>query len=326
MESIAPVAQRDLSVVIPVYNSADIFPELYRRLKTVLEKTLQSFEIIAVLDGCKDSSFSVISALAGADRRIKLIEFSRNFGHQAAITAGLQHAQGDLVAILDDDLEDPPEVLPELFNKINEGFDVVYGIRKKRKRSFLFRMMSNVFYRISARLFDIPVPYDAGDFCVMTKRVLKVLLSMPENNRYLRGMRAWAGFQQAGIEYERGERYTGSSGYTLKKYLSLAFDGIFSFSFRPLKYVMLSGIFISFLSFAYAAWIIFLKITDRLPDVPGWTFLAVAVLFLSGVQLIGMGIIGEYIARIYDEVKHRPSYVVKRKVGFQDVSEDGPHS
>jgi glycosyltransferase involved in cell wall biosynthesis len=305
-----------LSVVIPVYNSGPIFPELYRRLCTVLEKNSPSFEVITVLDGCTDNSLPVISSLAAGDGRLKVIEFSRNFGHQAAVTAGLHHAAGGTIIIMDDDLEDPPEVLPAFIARINEGFDVVYGIRKKRKRSLIMRLLFSTFYRLSGKLFDIAIPRDSGDFCIMTRRVLQVLLAMPENNRYLRGMRAWAGFNQTGIEYEREERFSGASGYTLRKYFSLAFDGIFSFSFRPLKYVTLMGIFIALLSFAYAALIVYLKLTGHIPDVPGWTFLTVAVLLLSGIQLIAMGVIGEYISRIYDEVKHRPPYVIRTRIGF----------
>lgn len=307
----------DLSVVIPIYNSARIFPELYRRLVGAVDKAVASFEIIAVLDGCSDNSIEVLSAFANTDPRLKVIEFSRNFGHQAAVTAGLNHATGHLTAVMDDDLEDPPELIPSFIEKAKEGFDVVYGIRRKRKRSLFFRFLYNTFYRISGRLIDIKIPHDAGDFCIMTRRVLQVLNDMPENNRYLRGMRAWTGFSQTGIEYERGERFSGSTGYTLKKYFALAFDGIFSFSFRPLKYVTFMGVFIAFISFASALLIVLLKLTGRIPEVPGWTFLAVTVLFLSGVQLIAMGVIGEYIARIYDEVKHRPPYVIKTKIGFR---------
>lgn len=308
----------DLSVVIPVYNSARIFPELYRRLLAALEPAAGTFEIIAVLDGCRDDSFEVISGYAHIDNRIKLIEFSRNFGHQAAVTAGLKHAGGRLIAIIDDDLEDPPELIARFIEKTREGFDVVFGVRQKRKRSFALRLLYSIFYRVSGRLIDIEIPSDAGDFCVMSRRVLQVLNSMPENNRYLRGMRAWAGFKQTGIEYERAERLSGSSGYTLRKYFSLAFNGIFSFSFRPLKYVTVMGICIALASFTQAAYVIFLKVTGRMRDVPGWTSLSVSVLFLSGIQLIAMGVIGEYIARIYDEVKHRPPYVIRTKIGFMD--------
>ncbi|TAN45456.1 MAG: glycosyltransferase [Nitrospirae bacterium] len=308
----------ELSVVVPVYNSARIFPELHKRLVGALEGSVESFEIIAVLDGCRDNSLDVIGSLSQKDGRIKVIEFSRNFGHQAAITAGLNHAAGRLIAIIDDDLEDPPEILNQFIAKTKEGFDVVFGIRKKRKRSLPLRMLYSMFYRISGKLVDIDIPRDAGDFCVMTRRVVEVLLSMPENNRYLRGMRAWSGFKQTGVEYEREGRFADNSGYNLRKYFALALNGIFSFSYRPLKYVTFIGIFIAMLSFAEGARVLYLKLTDKMFNVPGWTSLSLSILFFSGVQLIALGIIGEYIARIYDEVKQRPKYVIRTKIGLDE--------
>jgi len=306
----------DLTVVIPVYNSAAIFPELYRRLVAALEPRISSFEIIAVVDGCKDNSFGVINGFAGKDPRVKALEFSRNFGHQAAVTAGLFHASGAMIAIMDDDLEDPPELLLSMLDTARKGYDVVYGIRRKRKRSLPLRILFSIFYRILGKMVDIPIPRDAGDFCVMSRRVLQVINNMPESNRYLRGLRAWSGFSQTGIEYERDGRFAESSGYTLRKYVALALDGIFSFSYRPLKYVTCMGVLIAALSFAQACRIIFLKLTGRMLVVPGWTSLSVSILFLSGIQLISMGIIGEYVARIFDEVKRRPKYVIKTSVGF----------
>jgi glycosyltransferase involved in cell wall biosynthesis len=307
-----------LSVIVPVYNSAGIFPELHRRLISSLEGIVEDFEIIAVLDGCRDNSLAVISSLSQKDSRIRIIEFSRNFGHQAALSAGLNYASGRLIAIIDDDLEDPPEILPKLISKAEEGFDVVYGIREKRKRARPLRVLYSLFYRISGRLIDIEIPRDAGDFCVMTRRVVDVLLSMPENNRYLRGMRAWSGFNQTGIQYEREGRFANASGYSLKKYLSLALNGIFSFSYRPLRYVTFMGMFIALISFSEGARILYLKLSDKMFNVPGWTSLTLSILFLSGIQLIAIGIIGEYIARIYDEVKQRPKYVIRTKIGFPE--------
>lgn len=312
----------ELTVVIPVYNSANIFPELYRRLIAILTPAFSDFEIIAVLDGCRDRSFEVISGFAQKDLRLKVIELSRNFGHQAALTAGLSHAQGQWVAIIDDDLEDPPEVLVQFVNKAQEGFEVVYGVRRKRKRSFFHKILYRLFYRISGMLTDINIPNDAGDFCVMSRRVAEILSSMPENNRYLRGMRAWAGFKQTGIEYERSSRFADEPGYSLKKYFQLAFNGIFSFSYKPLKYVTLLGVLIALVSFEEVFRIILGKISGSLPEVPGWAYLSVWLLFLSGIQLIALGIIGEYIARIYDEVKQRPKYLVKTKMNLEGKSRD----
>jgi len=314
--------QPELSVIVPVYNSANIFPELYRRLTNALEPAFSSFELITVLDGCRDNSFEVISTRAAQDPRLKVLEFSRNFGHQAALTAGLNHAKGKWVAIIDDDLEDPPEILPQFVAKAREGFDVVYGVRRKRKRSLLHRFAYRLFYRISGLLMDTKIPNDAGDFCVMSARVREILVSMPENNRYLRGMRAWSGFKQTGIEYERSARFSDESGYSLKKYFELAFNGIFSFSYKPLKYVTGIGILVAILSIEEVIRIIYGKLTGHIPDVPGWAYLTVAVLFLSGLQLVAVGIIGEYIARIYDEVKQRPKYIVKTKLNVQGIPRD----
>ena len=306
----------ELSIVIPVYNSADIFPELYRRLVSTVEQAVNSFEIIAVLDGCKDKSFDVISQYCRSDSRVKLLEFSRNFGHQAAISAGLYNATGKIVAIMDDDLEDPPEVLLQLINKMKEGFDVVYGIRKRRKRLFLHRLMYSLFYRFFSRLVNIKMPHDAGDFCVMKSHIVKVLNNMPETNRYLRGLRWWSGFKQTGIEYERDKRFANVSGYSFKKYFALAFDAMFSFSYKPLRLVSIIGITMALVSFIFGARLIILKLIGRVADVPGWASLMVAIIFFSAVQLIWIGIIGEYIARIYDEVKQRPKYIVMRSIGF----------
>jgi len=306
----------DLSVVIPVYNSSAVFPELHRRLSSSLSELGLSYEILAVLDGCRDDSFRIINDIAHHDARLKVLEFSRNFGHQAAVTAGLQFASGKYVAIIDDDLEDPPELIPVFLSKAMQGFDVVYGIRRKRQRSLFHQLMYKLFYRISGLLSDTEIPNDAGDFCVMSRRVRNILVSMPENNRYLRGMRAWAGFRQTGIEYDREERFAGEPGYSIRKYIQLACNGIFSFSYKPLKYVTFFGLIIAMISFEEAGRIIIQKLSGHMRDVPGWTYLSVWLLFLSGIQLIAMGIIGEYIARIYDEVKQRPKYVIATTVNI----------
>jgi dolichol-phosphate mannosyltransferase len=306
----------EVSVVIPVYNSADIFPELHRRLVAVLENAAKSFEIIAVLDGCRDRSAEVISGIAEKDKRVKMIEFSRNFGHQAAITAGLEFVSGATVIVMDDDLEDPPEILPQFLAKLNEGHDVVYGVRKRRQRALPYRLLYRLFYRVLGSLVNIRIPYDAGDFCVMNRPVVNAMNAMPESNRYLRGMRAWCGFRQIGMEYDRGERFANESGYTFSKYAALALDAIFSFSYKPLKLVSLAGLLIAGFSFLYGARLIVLRLTGNYDDVPGWASLQVSILFLSGIQLICLGIVGEYLARIYDEVKRRPKFVINRVVGI----------
>ena len=307
----------EISVVIAVYNSADMFPELYKRLCDALKTITESVEIIAVLDGCTDNSYEVIYKLSLKDKRVRIIEFSRNFGHQASITAGLEFASGEAVVVMDDDLEDPPEILPDFILKLRGGFDVVYGIRRHRKRTLPYRIAYSVFYKILGKLADIKIPYDAGDFCVMKISVVEILNKMPEKNRFLRGLRAWSGFEQTGIEYDRGKRLSGESGYSLRKYLKLAMNGIFSFSYKPLNYISVMGFIIAMISFVSGFCLIVFKLMDKIRDVPGWTSLAVLLLFLTGVQLISIGIIGAYISRIYDEVKQRPKYVVKRFAGFE---------
>lgn len=315
----------ELSIVIPIYNSANIFPELHKRLIAVLDALTQNFEIITVLDGCKDQSFEVISEYCTNDPRIKLMELSRNFGHQAAVSAGLNTASGNLVAVMDDDLEDPPEILPQLINKANEGYDVVYGIRKQRKRSFAHRFLYKIFYRCLNLLVDIKMPCDVGDFCVMKRKVVRVINAMPERNMYLRGLRAWTGFKQAGIEYERKDRYANKPGYNIWKYFALALDAIFSFSYKPLKIVTRIGFMVAFLSIAFGLRLFVLKLTDQVRDVPGWVSLMLTVVFFAGLQLISIGMIGEYIARIFDEVKQRPKYIVNRSIGIEEKKgeEDG---
>ena len=316
-EQTNPTPTLELSVIIPVNNSADIFPELHRRLVAVLEPAVTAFEIIAVVDGCRDRSAEVIGGIAAKDPRVKMIEFSRNFGHQAAITAGLEFTSGTTVIIMDDDLEDPPEILPRFLAKLDEGYDVVYGIRKRRHRPLPYRMLYRLFYRLLGSLVDIHIPYDAGDFCAMRRQVVETMNTMPESNRYLRGMRAWCGFRQTGLEYDRGERLASESGYTLKKYLALALDAIFSFSYKPLKFVSLAGFLVAGVSFLYVVRLIVGRLTGEFNQVPGWASLQVSILVLSGIHLISIGIVGEYLARIYDEVKQRPKFVIKKAVGIQ---------
>ena len=319
----ASAASVELSIVIPVYNSAAIFPELYRRLTAALAPIAPAFEIVAVVDGCRDGSFDVIRDHAQRDSRVKVLEFSRNFGHQAAVTAGLEHAAGAIVGIMDDDLEDPPEVVPQLVARLREGHDVVYGIRRRRKRSVIHRMLYSAFYRVLAHMTDVQMPADAGDFCVMRRCVVDALNAMPENNRYLRGLRAWVGFRQVGVEYDRDARLAGESGYSFRKYFALASTAIMAFSYKPLVYVSRVGVLVAFTSFLAAVYLVFGKLSGRVPDVPGWVSLLVTVLLLSGVQLISIGILGQYLMRIYDEVKKRPMYVVNRAVGFGQESKHG---
>ncbi|MDO9540728.1 MAG: glycosyltransferase family 2 protein, partial [Kiritimatiellia bacterium] len=309
----------ELSVIIPVYNSADIFPELYQRLKVVLDELVTRSEIVAVVDGCADRSFDVISNFSVRDPRVKVIDLSRNFGHQAAVSAGLTYASGNLVAIMDDDLEDPPEQLKALKTKLDEGYDVVYGIRKNRRRSYIHRLLFAAFYRVFGWLADIRIPNDVGDFCLMRRVVVDALNRLPESNRYLRGLRAWVGFRQTGIPYDRASRFANKSGYSFRKYFALASDAIFAFSYKPLRIMSSFGLILAVVSLVWGAKMILTRfINPSAPSVPGWLSLWVSIFFFSGVQLLCMGILGQYLLRIYDEVKQRPEFIVRRSVGFDE--------
>lgn len=310
-------AKVTLSVVIPVYYSATIFPSLYQRLVKTLESCTDSFEIIAIVDGCTDNSADVIAQTNSHDPRVKLIEFSRNFGNQMAITAGLRHANGEMVVVIDDDLEDPPEFISELVKKANEGFDVVYAVRRKREISRFQHFMFRSYYRVFAKLSNFDVPQDVGDFCLMRRPVVDALNAMPESHRYVRGLRLWTGFRQTGIKFDRELRHSGQSGFNLIGYFRFALDGIFSFSHMPLLLSTYLGFLISFLSFLLGISFLVAKIMGLLPDVPGWASMAVIILFGGGVQLLSIGILGQYIGRIYDEVKGRPPYIIGRSVGLE---------
>jgi glycosyltransferase involved in cell wall biosynthesis len=310
-------AMYDISVVIPIYNSATIFPVLYSQLCEVLEPlTKGNFEIITVIDGNKDNSLSVIESFQAKDNRIKIIEFARNFGHQAAVTAGLQVVSGNYVVIMDDDLEDPPAVVPLMLSKALEGYDVVYAIRKKRKVVWWKKMAYPLFYRFVNAVSEIELPYDTGDFCLMRAEVVEQINNLPEKNRYIRGLRSWVGFRQTGIEYERGKRLYGESGYSLKQYFRLAFDGILSFSYKPLHFITLIGFLFSIITFITGISFFIARFYGIGSNVPGWSSLMLAILFFGGVQLMAVGILGAYIARIYEEVKSRPQFVIKNTSGL----------
>lgn len=307
----------ELSVVIPVYYSAEIFPTLYARLVAALEDKVDSFEILAVVDGCTDNSAQVIADVHAQDPRVKLIEFSRNFGNQMAITAGLHHSAGEFVVVIDDDLEDPPEIIPQLLARANEGFDVVYAKRKKREISWLRSTVFDSYYKLFSRISNFSVPEDVGDFCIMRRSVVDVLNAMPESHRYLRGLRSWAGFRQTGLEFDRESRHSGESGFNLTRYMKFASDGIFSFSYVPLLISTWLGIVVAIVSFLLGVFYLVAKLVGWLPDVPGWASITISVLFIGSVQLLSIGTLGQYIGRIYDEVKGRPPYIVQRSLGVE---------
>jgi glycosyltransferase involved in cell wall biosynthesis len=304
-----------LSVAIPVYNEESILPELLRRLRAVLD-TLPGgpHEMLFVDDGSIDRTFEILAKAVSEDSRIIALSLSRNFGHQAAITAALDHVAGDAAVVMDGDLQDMPEAIPQFVEKYREGFDVVYAQRVRRKESLLLRVCYFVFYRMMAGLSDIRLPVDSGDFGLMSRRVVDHLRKMPEHHRYLRGLRSWVGFRQAGVLVERAERHSGRSKYSLMRLIKLAFDGIFAFSIVPIRAAALVGAFVMILSTFYVFYSLYAKLfLQKSPQ--GFTALIVAVTFLSGIVLFFLGVIGEYVGRIYEETKARPLYVIGRTAG-----------
>jgi polyisoprenyl-phosphate glycosyltransferase len=314
-----------LSVVVPCFDEEDVILLTHRRLVEVLGSRDFRLQIIFVDDGSDDGTPEVVANLARSDPRVKTVLLSRNFGHQAAVTAGLAHADGDAIVVMDADLQDPPEAVLRMIETWRDGADVVYGIRTKRKEPLLKRTAYSLFYRLFQRLSDIDAPIDAGDFSLIDRKVLEVIIKLPEKNRFFRGLRAWSGFRQTGIEYERNARAAGCSKYTLPKLIVLAKDGILNFSTTPLTVIFYLGMLMSSLAFAALAVVLFLRICDipifgmRASDVQGFSSTILTVLLIGGIQLVSIGVLGEYIGRIYNETKSRPTYVIREKIGIQDA-------
>jgi dolichol-phosphate mannosyltransferase len=312
------------SIVIPVFNEEDNLLTLYDRLITTSSSWDLPFEVILVDDGSTDKTLMGLKELHSRDPRFKYISFSRNFGHQTAVSAGLHKVSGEVVAVMDADLQDPPEELFRFLDKWREGYQVIYGIRKKRKENIFKRTAYYLFYRLLAWCSSIEIPLDSGDFCVMDRSIVDCLNAMPERNRFVRGLRSWVGYKQIGIPYERHRRFAGDVKYTLQKLMRLAFDGIINFSYRPLQITGAFGLLVCFLSFSGIVLYLVcralnLKVFGLAPqDVPGFTTLILAILFIGGVQLLTLGIFGEYLGRIFDEVKQRPLYIVREQEGFEN--------
>lgn len=301
-----------LSVIVPVYNEEENLPLLHRRLQDVLGDMGVHYELMLINDGSADGSMDVILELAQKDPRVRYIDFSRNFGHQIAVTAGLDHVRGEAVVIIDADLQDPPELIKELYAKMQEGYEVVYAKRRSRKgESRLKKLTARWFYRFMQRITSVSIPLDTGDFRIMHRRVVEVLRRMPEHHKFLRGQISWVGFRQTYVEYDRQERHAGQTGYTYRKMIRFALDGITSFSDFPLKMATLAGFAVSGMAFLYMVWALLVKLIWPETHVQGWTSLIISVLFLGGIQLISIGIIGEYISRMNTNVMNRPLYVVR---------------
>jgi len=304
-----------LSLVVPIFNETEILPQFYQRATAALEGCCDSYEIIFVDDGSRDGTLDLLRRLASLDPRVRIVSFSRNFGHQTAVTAGMNYAAGAAVVVIDGDLQDPPEVIPELLERWRAGYQVVYAVRRNRKEGWLKRSAYALFYRLLRSLSYVDMPLDAGDFAIMDRQVVELLNQMPERNRFVRGIRAWVGFRQIGLEYDRAPRFAGESKYPLTKLLRLAYDGVISYSFVPLRLVTQLGFVISVVSFLAIGYLMLLKVFFGI-SLLGWTSTIVTILFLGGVQLVSIGILGEYVGRIFDEVKRRPLYIVKEVVGF----------
>jgi glycosyltransferase involved in cell wall biosynthesis len=316
----------ELSLVIPCYNESAVLSLLRDRLLQSLSSAGIEWEVILVDDGSVDDTFAQLAAMHAADARFKVISFSRNFGHQTAVFAGLSHAFGDFVGVMDADLQDPPEFLLTCLGKLKEGYDVAYAVRRQRKENWVKIFCYSLFYRLLKSIAEVEIPLDSGDFCLMRQQVVAVLRQMPERDIFVRGLRAWSGFRQIGVEYNRAARAAGETKYPFRKLLRLAMDGVFAFSPLPLRMAVYLGFASLVLSFVATVCIVAWKISGfRLfgyypSAVPGWTSLVCLVLFLNGMQFLILGVMGEFIGRIYNETKQRPRWVIRRVLGITEIA------
>jgi len=306
------------SLIIPIYNEEETIPELYRRVSDIMDSLDDSVELILINDGSGDRSLKLMRELQERDARVCYISFARNFGHQAAVTAGLNFARGQVIVVLDADLQDPPELIPKMIESWQAGYHVVYAQRTKRKKESWFkRLTAYVFYRLLQQLADVDIPADTGDFCLMDRQVVDLLNSMPERNRYIRGLRAWIGFRQTAVKFERDPRFAGEVKYTFKKSLALAINSLVSFSKIPLRLSTYLGLFSALIALLMALLVLYWRLQQPDSPVTGLATILIAVFFLGSVQLISIGILGEYIGRIYEEVKGRPAYTIAEIAGLE---------
>jgi len=300
----------ELSVIIPIYNEEDNIAKLYERLRQVIVPMKLSYEFIFINDGSRDQSLTLVRELAARDERVRYIDFSRNFGHQIAVTAGLDLSVGEAVVIIDADLQDPPELIVPLYEKLQQGYEVVYAKRRSRQgESAAKKLTAKLFYRLLASITHISIPVDTGDFRVISRKVVDALKQMPEQSKFIRGQISWIGYRQTFVEYDRAERAGGETGYTYSKMIRLAIDGITSFSDAPLKAATVSGFIVSGVAFLVLIYTMYSRFVSHDYE-PGWASLMTSVLFLGGVQLIAVGIIGEYISRLSANVRQRPLYII----------------
>jgi len=307
------------SLVIPIYNEEENLAELYRRISAVMDRMDGPVELILINDGSRDRSLELLRKLHEQDSRISYLSFARNFGHQIAVTAGLNFSTGQVVVIMDGDLQDPPELIIDMVEQWQQGYQVVYAQRtQRRQESWFKRLPAYMYYRILRHLADVDIPIDTGDFCLMDRCVVNVLNAMPERNRYIRGLRAWIGFKQTAVKFERDPRFAGEVKYTFRKSLSLAMNGLVSFSKVPLRLSIYMGLFAAFVSVLMAFLILYWRIFYPSSALTGLTIVMMAIFFLGAVQLVSIGILGQYIGRIYEEVKGRPLYTLAEVAGFAD--------
>ena len=305
------------SIIVPIFNEEETIPEMYRRMAAVLDGLDGPSELILVNDGSRDNSLNLMRDLAVRDSRVKVISFSRNFGHQMAITAGIDHAAGNAVVVVDADLQDPPEAIPDLINAWKGGAELVYAVRAERKgETFFKKLTASLFYRLISSMTDLKIPLDSGDFRLMDRKVVEALKQVREHHRFMRGLSVWVGFKQAGVPYVRQERYAGTTKYPLKKMIRFATDGITSFSYVPLQLATTAGFVFAGLALVAIPIVAVLRLAGS-DFFFGQATTLISVLFLGGVQLIFLGILGEYLGRIYDEVKKRPLYLISEKIGFE---------
>lgn len=306
-----------LSVVVPVFNEEEVIGESYKRLNGVLESIGEPYELIFVNDGSRDKTLEKLKEISETDKNVRVLSFSRNFGHQPAITAGMEYAKGDAIAVIDADLQDPPELIPAMLEKWREGYDVVYGKRTKRKgETFFKKATASVYYRLLRSMTSFEIPVDAGDFRLIDRKVCDALVSLGEKNRYVRGLVSWVGFKQTGIEYVRDERFAGETKYPLKKMIKLSVDGITAFSYKPLKIATWLGGIMSFFSLIFLL-IVLLRFLIAGVAASGWAIAVGTLLFSQGLVLLAIGMVGEYIGRIFEEAKGRPVYIVRETLGYE---------
>jgi len=312
--------KKKVTLVIPMYYEEKVANECYKRVKENLEKLENyNYEIIFVNDGSKDKTLSILEEIAAKDKNVKVLSFSRNFGHQAAVTAGLQYVTGDAIVIMDADLQDPPELIPDMLKLWEQGNEVIYGKRKSREGESAFKLLTaKMFYKTLNALSDVEIPKDTGDFRLVDRKVVDTVNSLPEHNKFLRGLFSWVGYKQIPFEYERKERFAGTTKYPLKKMLKLASDGIIGFSMKPLKLVGILGMLSILSSIIILIVAIVLHANHSTSLVPGWSSLMVVITFLSGVILLSIWIMSEYIGRIYDEAKQRPQYIVDKTINIHN--------